>query len=148
MQTGAHTQERTEERIMKKEGRKKTIKVLFGEAADANFLQWLDDMGYYEAPAAVNHHGNYEGGLYEHSMQVTCELMELTEKLSLQWGRAESPMVVGMLHDICKVDDYAWEIVDGQKIPVKNQNKRWAGHGDKSLEHLQTETNGNFTQGQ
>ena len=60
----------------------------------------------YGAPASAGHHGNADGGLYDHSKMVTLELLDLTEKLGLKWGRPESPYIVGMFHDVCKADSY------------------------------------------
>lgn len=62
----------------------------------------------------------------------------------LKWQRKESPAVVGMLHDVCKMDDYViqQEIVSvdqdggpvyGQGQAVWNEDALWPGHGDKSL---------------
>lgn len=54
----------------------------------------LDELGYFSAPASAGHHGNADGGLYDHSKMVTLELLDLTEKLGLKWGRPESPYKV------------------------------------------------------
>ena len=50
------------------------------------------------------HHGAYKGALFDHSLQVAYELINLTERLGLKWERKESPAIVGMLHDLCKID--------------------------------------------
>lgn len=71
----------------------------------------LDELGYFSAPASAGHHGNTDGGLYDHSKMVTLELLNLTEKLGLRWERRDSIYIVGMFHDICKTDDYSREIV-------------------------------------
>ena len=92
-------------------------------------LDWLTSVGYFECPAAVSHHGNYKGGLFIHSLVVGMELQNLTYKLDLVWQNEKSPMRVGLLHDICKVDDYKW---DGDTIEY-NKNKKFEGHGDKSI---------------
>ncbi len=92
-------------------------------------LNWLQENGYYTAPAAKNHHGNFEGGLFEHSLQVTRELMIMTEQMGLQWSRPQSPVIVGMLHDICKCDQYIMQ-EDGSY--EYNERMLYVGHGDKS----------------
>ena len=69
-------------------------------------IERLKAEGYFEAPAGMKHHGAYEGGLFDHSLQVSYELIELTEKLGLKWERHEGPLVVGLLHDLCKVKQY------------------------------------------
>lgn len=97
------------------------------------FAEKLRRLGYFIAPAAKNHHGAEPGGLYWHSKQVAMELANLTNRLNLKWQRQQSPIIVGMLHDLCKVHDY--DIVvgpDGYKIEYNN-NKLWRGHGEASL---------------
>ena len=102
-------------------------------------MKYLKAAGFYEYPASVSYHGREEGGLFKHSLQVTYELQRLTEKLGLEWQRKESPVIVGMLHDICKLDDYtithipAMHGMDGYMSMNYNQKKDYPGHGDKSL---------------
>lgn len=91
---------------------------------------FLDELGYFTAPAAISHHGNYIGGLYDHSKQVATELQNLTDRLGLRWDNSRSPFVVGMLHDLCKCDDY---VQDESGAWVYNKNKLLPGHGDKSV---------------
>lgn len=90
---------------------------------------FLDELGYFTAPAAISHHGNYIGGLYDHSKQVATELQNLTERLELRWAHSRSPIIVGMLHDLCKCDDY---VLSDEGVWTYNKNKLLSGHGDKS----------------
>lgn len=90
----------------------------------------LDEIGYFTAPAAINHHGNYIGGLYDHSKRVAIELQNLTNKLGLRWDHSCSPFTIGMLHDLCKCDDY---VMDDNGVWIYNKNKLLPGHGDKSV---------------
>lgn len=90
----------------------------------------LDEMGFFDAPASTKYHGCYYGGLYEHSEAVTINLLELTEKLGLQWQREKSPYLVGMLHDLCKCDQYV-KTADGKWEFSKDQIL--SGHGEKSV---------------
>lgn len=69
----------------------------------------LDAMGFFNAPASVKYHGNYTGGLFDHSFAVTNALVGLTERLGLKWSRPESPYIVGMFHDLCKTTSYQFE---------------------------------------
>lgn len=108
-------------------------------------LEWLEEQGYYTAPASKGHHGAEEGGLFYHSLQVTYDLVNLTENLKLKWGRKESPVIIGMLHDVCKLDDYRMRLeaarydreirgifYEGKKTEWNNE-RTWPGHGEKSL---------------
>ena len=56
-------------------------------------------MGFFTAPASTKYHGNYEGGLFDHSFTVTSSLLSLTKRMGLNWKRKASPYIVGMLHD-------------------------------------------------
>ena len=84
-------------------------------------MDWLIGQGFFVKPAAIKHHGNHTGGLFEHSMMVAQVLVEMTQKFDIPWTRPESPYIVGMLHDVCKLDDYF------------DENASDAGHGDKSV---------------
>lgn len=106
------------------------IQEKLGERATDDFMDWLEGIGFYSCPAAKGHHGNYDGGLYNHSMKVADELQNLTDKLGLTWERTESPWVVGLLHDICKCDDYEYDFIKSQEI---KWNPTHSGHGTKSI---------------
>ena len=93
------------------------------------FYDWLIDKGFKTAPASTKYHGAHEGGLYEHSCEVAGQLLILTANLELQWQRKESPMIVGMFHDLCKIDAYR-ATGDGY---VHNDDQLLKGHGDKSV---------------
>lgn len=92
---------------------------------------WLESIGYYEKPAALKHHknGTKDGALFYHSVEVMNQLNYLTSHLGLKWERPESPAIVGLLHDVCKCDDY----VKVNGIWQYNNEKTMAGHGDKSV---------------
>jgi len=89
----------------------------------------LDEAGFFDAPASTKYHGDYEGGLFDHSLEVTNALIYLTERLQLPWEREKSPLIVGMFHDLCKVDQYI-EGVDGYE---HNPHVLLKGHGEKSV---------------
>lgn len=125
------------------ETKKSIMADFFCKAGGSRLLEWLEQAGFYTAPASKSHHGAYGGALFDHSLQVTYELIQLTEKLELKWEREESPAVVGMLHDVCKVEDYIMkeEMVGAKRdgsprfgqVPDWNGERLWCGHGDKSL---------------
>ena len=94
----------------------------------------LIEMGFFDAPASTKYHGNHEGGLFEHSFAVTKALVELTDKLELKWQDPRSPYLVGMLHDLCKVDSY---ITNDDGSIEFNKNMVLTGHGDKSVIYTQ-----------
>lgn len=108
-----------------------------GNFVSPQVIEDLRRKGFFIAPASIRHHGAYEGALFDHSYEVAKALVNLTQKLDLKWERLDSPFIVGMFHDLCKMDNYA-----------KGENGEWAyrdsiilpGHGEKSVILLQQYT--------
>lgn len=92
----------------------------------------LTMMGFFTAPASTKYHGAYDGGLFDHSLNVFKNLMKLSSTLGLSWtnGMHNSVFIVGMLHDLCKCDSY-------EKQPDGTYKYRTdtllTGHGEKSV---------------
>jgi len=108
-------------------------KATFSFEEARSILSKLVDIGYFDAPASSKHHLAYPGGLADHSINVCEELVKLTENNSLVWEHIRSPYVVGLLHDLCKVDAY---VKNEDTDPVTyeyNKNCLLTGHGDKSV---------------
>lgn len=110
---------------------------------------FLSMNGFFDAPASTKYHGAYPGGLFDHSMNVTRNLLTLTKNMNLHWGRIESPYIIGFFHDICKMDQYVQKpgqyTADGQILNNGfhyefNKNTMYKGHGDKSVLILSTLT--------
>lgn len=119
---------------------------LIGDKISNEFKRWLTDNGFFTAPASTKYHGAYEGGLFDHSYEVTQVLLDMTQRLNLQWTRPESPYIIGFFHDLCKIDNYITitdepgEImmgtgdVKGKEIHFEyNPNCILTGHADKSI---------------
>ena len=96
------------------------------------FIDYLKESGFFIKPAAIKHHGNYQGGLFDHSLMVAQSLMNMTNAMDIKWQNPRSPFVVGMFHDLCKVDDYTKSNLLSSGWDY-NQNKVLPGHGDKSI---------------
>lgn len=94
-----------------------------------SFYDWLIANGFMTAPASTKYHGAFRSGLYEHSCNVTRELLRLTDRLDLEWQRPESPWIVGMFHDLCKIDAYRSDEFGW----TYNEDVVIKGHGDKSV---------------
>ena len=92
-------------------------------------LDYLIKNDFFKKPAAIKYHGNYTGGLFDHSLEVATDLVKMTKDLGLEWQNPRSPYIVGMFHDLCKTDDY----VDVNGEWKYNDNKILKGHGDKSV---------------
>lgn len=65
----------------------------------------LDDLGYFTAPASSNFHLATEGGLLEHSLNVT-RLMVWDAKTKNSKETLESIYIVGLFHDLGKANFY------------------------------------------
>lgn len=110
------------------------VNFLTEHGIDIETINRLEEMRFFEKPASTKYHGAYTGGLFEHSLTVAMELVNLTERLDLKWELERSPFLVGLLHDICKCDNYVevapdkWEYSKDIIIP---------GHGDKSVMMIQ-----------
>lgn len=97
-------------------------------------VKWLIDNEFFISPASTKFHLNYDGGLYEHSKNVTLELEKLTKDLNLIWERPSSPYIIGFLHDVCKIDQYVYD--KDKKQYVWNEKQLVLGHGDKSVKYI------------
>lgn len=107
-----------------------------------DMLDWLVSKGFFTAPASTKYHGAHEGGLFQHSTAVMKALVGLTESCHLDWQNERSPYIVGMFHDLCKIDQYrntSYELtLDGQDLhnPCEweyNPHTLLKGHGEKSV---------------
>lgn len=108
------------------------------EIVKEDFLKWLAENGFFTAPASTKYHGNYEGGLFDHSFMVMNLLVELSAANGLKWKRPASPFLVGMFHDLCKIDQYRIDNSTPYTVgkPTRyeyNPNTMYKGHGDKSI---------------
>ena len=99
---------------------------------------------FFKAPASTRFHGNYEGGLLEHSLNVYHLLKEkLSHKPYSDIVKAsdETIILITLLHDFCKANYYT---VDYRNR--KNEDGVWVkepyytvndtipyGHGEKSV---------------
>jgi len=113
-----------------------------------NLVKWLETTDFFSAPASTKFHGNYEGGLLEHSIHVTEFALTnfnwmLKYKPELEYLK-ESVIIAAMFHDVCKVNQYSLD-----KCWAKNDDNKWVsymgwkftdtfpmGHGEKSLYYI------------
>lgn len=101
---------------------------------------------FFKAPASTRYHGNYEGGLLEHSLNVYDCLVDYLnrERVKNEYNldyNDETIAIVSLLHDLCKVNVYKAGFRN-----VKDDNGKWIqvpnytfddmlpyGHGEKSV---------------
>ena len=105
-------------------------------------LEFIQSTDYFTAPASGNYHSNFEGGLLHHSLNVYHRLKRLVQDEPSLRGKVseESIAIIGLLHDLCKVNFY--EIYyknvkeDGVWVtrPAYKINEKLPyGHGEKSV---------------
>ena len=108
-------------------------------------LDWLEESDFFTAPASTRFHGNYEGGLCEHSVNVWEELVRLLKAYPEVRVTAETAAIVSLLHDVCKIGCYKSELrsqkVNGvwvqRPVYVFNEDFCFGGHGSKSVYLIQ-----------
>ena len=105
-----------------------------------NFLENSTD--FFKAPASTRFHGNFEGGLLEHSIKVYEILKEKVEKATIDLQISEETIkIVALLHDICKVNYYKIDYRNAknelgvwEKVPYYTVDDTIPyGHGEKSV---------------
>ena len=104
-------------------------------------IEYIDQEGFFEAPASTKFHGCYAGGLAAHSLRVF-ELLEAyaneidvksvtaagQEPLPVEY---ENLVIASLLHDVCKIGAYI-----GDKEPYKWNRSQPKGHAVLSLERI------------
>lgn len=108
--------------------------VLTQDIISKEFRQWLIDNGFFTAPASTKFHHAKEGGLFSHSLNVAKSLMTLTVNNKLHWQNSRSPILIGMFHDLCKIDQYIYN--PETETYAWNPHQEILGHGDKSVKLL------------
>lgn len=115
------------------------------EGADKllDFLTDTDKSDFLIAPASTRFHGNYEGGLLEHSLNVYECLCDIMPRLEKRYGfhySDESIAIAALLHDVCKTNFYVTEMRNVKKngtwvqVPYYTINDQLPyGHGEKSV---------------
>lgn len=102
-------------------------------------LHWLYTTDFFEAPASTRFHGNYEGGLLEHSVNVFWQLYKQKETLNVT---TETIAIVSLLHDLCKVNFYQKGFRNKKDESTGQWHKETCytiddtlpyGHGEKSV---------------
>lgn len=106
----------------------------------AEFLRWLEGTDFFTAPASTKYHLCTPGGLVLHSVHVAEEAAAMCHRYGMH-ELADSAIMCGLVHDICKVgvyktttrrargEDGVWKTVPAYEyddaLPL--------GHGEKSL---------------
>ena len=96
-------------------------------------VEQLGHMGFFKSPASTKYHGNYEGGLFDHSINVYRCLEELRESsLAEPFPCMDSTFMIGLLHDLTKAGRYVFSH-DGTGYEYAPARLDFGGHGADSL---------------
>ena len=106
-------------------------------------IKFLESSDFFEAPASTRYHGNYKGGLAEHSLNVY-EIFKKKNEI-YDFGLSDDTVkITALLHDICKTNFYTVSSrnmkKDGKwiKVPYYAVDDQVPfGHGEKSVILLQ-----------
>lgn len=109
-------------------------------------ISWLEESSFFDMPASTRFHGNYEGGLAEHSLNVYKSLVQLRALYQKQFGSGsmpiESVIITSLCHDFCKIDYYKkdfrnvknMETGEWEKKEIYTYSDVWGmGHGECSV---------------
>ena len=105
-------------------------------------ISFLEKSDFFIAPASTRFHGNYEGGLAEHSLKVYEILKNKLDKKEIDINvNDDTIIIVALLHDICKCNFYKVdyrnaknERGDWEKVPYYTVDDTIPyGHGEKSV---------------
>jgi len=116
------------------------------EGAEKLLDYLINKSDFFTAPASSKFHNDFEGGLCAHSVNVYNRLVALLQaEYGEKWKELYSPetvAIVGLLHDVCKVDYYAVDYRNvknkdtgaWEKVPYyRVEDKLPYGHGEKSV---------------
>ncbi|MCQ2239704.1 MAG: TraI domain-containing protein [Bacteroidaceae bacterium] len=72
-------------------------------------LAYMDEHGFYTAPASRSFHHHYDGGLADHSIEVmlNAQQLKLAHPEWYEYLDDESIIIASLLHDLCKMELYA-----------------------------------------
>lgn len=104
-------------------------------------LGWMETTDFFTAPASTRFHGDHEGGLLEHSLNVYIRLQVEVSSAAIETG-PDTIAVCALLHDLCKANFYKVS----QRNVKNEETGRWEkqpfyqvedqfpyGHGEKSV---------------
>ena len=105
-------------------------------------IDFMEKTDFFVAPASTRFHGNYDGGLVEHSIKVY-EILKHKVETNIEPIKVseESIIIIGLLHDICKANFYKIDYRNAknalgvwEKVPYYTVDDTIPyGHGEKSV---------------
>jgi hypothetical protein len=108
----------------------------------SDLIRFLETLDFFVAPASAAFHGNFKGGLVEHSLKVF-EILQHKVKTCVVPidAKSETLIIIALLHDICKTNIYKIDYRNNknergvwERIPYYTlEDELPLGHGEKSV---------------
>lgn len=86
-------------------------------------LAWMETTDFFTAPASTRFHGDHEGGLLEHSLNVYIRLQAEVYADGVEVAGPGTISVCALLHDLCKANFY--------KVSQRNVKNEETGKWEK-----------------
>lgn len=99
-------------------------------------IAWLENSTFFTDPASAKYHGDYDGGLCDHSLAVFEEYVKLTGTDY----EDEKAIITCLLHDVCKIGAY--------KIGFRNVKNEQTGQLEKVQVYENVDTEFPFGHGE
>lgn len=107
-----------------------------------DLIEFIQKTDFFKAPASTRFHGDYEGGLVEHSLKVY-EILKHKVETNIESIKVsdESLIIIALLHDLCKANFYKVDYRNAknalgvwEKVPYYTIDDTIPyGHGEKSV---------------
>ena len=107
-----------------------------------DLIEFIQKTDFFKAPASTRFHGDYEGGLVEHSLKVY-EILKHKVETNIEPIKVsdESLIIIALLHDLCKANFYKVDYRNAknalgvwEKVPYYTIDDTIPyGHGEKSV---------------
>lgn len=98
------------------------LQMLTGTGVDEQLVVWLDNNGFFQAPATTKYHHSFPGGLALHSIEVANILTTIAKTFGVN---IEEKVLIrlGLLHDISKV--FYYELTSINKKVYSPDGTKW-----------------------
>jgi hypothetical protein len=103
-----------------------------------SLYKWLDNSGFYTAPASTQYHESYIGGLCDHTLKVVDNIITLSKLPVFSSVDLASAILVALVHDWCKIGfytSYDKNVKDATGNWVKTQAFKYSGSPMIALGH-------------
>ena len=105
-----------------------TLKSIRREDCDVDgLIKYLDEIGFFKAPASGKYHCSFPGGLCLHSLNVYHALKDIVETFAPDMYNGNTLIIVGLLHDVIRANLFE-EYTKNEKV--------YSDYGKKSEKYI------------